>query len=213
MQSFQPLSRDARPSVHPNLLREVLGPESKIGAALIPSLFTAVVRAEEDGRSAPRRKTALLFLEWKRLFGQAVGIPTDRLEAFVRRQSETHGVRYESRIPCYLFALHTYIALVAKLVAALALPATKQDIRDTAVSLRERVRVVENGTIFANAGVVNMLAGDFFSWVADDPAWESVAEPLEALLESLARLSFDMTKERPDSVRDLFKGIYERFVP
>src|SRR5262245_30448475 len=121
MQSSQPIGHDCRPIVHPKLLREILGPESSIGAALIPLLFTAVMRAEEGRRNAtPQTRTALLFLEWQRLFGQAVGIPTDRLQAFVRRQSETHGVRYESKIPCYLFALHTYIALVAKLVAALA---------------------------------------------------------------------------------------------
>jgi N-6 DNA Methylase len=210
---LQLIGRDGRPMVHPKLLREMLGPESRIGAALIPSLFEAVVHAQEGRRSAPQTKTALLFLEWRRLFGQAVGIPTDRLQAFVRRHSETHKVHYESKIPCYLFALHTYIALVAKLVAALALPVTTQDIRDTAVSIRERVRVVEDGTIFSSAGVVNMLAGDFFSWVVDDPGWKSISEPLEDLLESLAQLSFDMTKKRPDSVRDLFKGIYEQFVP
>jgi len=203
-----PLSAE-RLTTHPKLLCEMIGPESKLGAALIPSLFSAVVRAED----APIGKTASLFLEWRRLFGQTVGIQTDRLEAFIRRQSDEHDVRYESRIPCYLFALHTYIALVAKLVAALALPATGQNIRDTAVSFRERLRVVEDGTIFSSAGVVNMLAGNYFSWVLDDPDWESISRPLEDLFENLARLSFDVTGKPPDSVRDLFKGTYEQFVP
>jgi hypothetical protein len=37
--------------------------------------------------------------------------------------------------------------------------------------------------------------------------------PFESLLSSLRGVSFDLTHKQPDSIRDLFKGIYEVFVP
>lgn len=200
-----------RPLVHPALLRCLVGPESAVGEKLIPALFTAVAAATAAGRG--QSGTALLFAEWRRLFGQAVGIPTDRLRAFLLRQSDAHGVPYGTDVPCYLFALHTHIALVAKLVAALALPHPSEDIRDAGVPLIERIRTLESGTLFADAGIVNMLGGDFFSWPAEDAAWPAIETPLAALLDQLGHMSFDMTHRDPGSVRDLFKGIYEQFVP
>ena len=207
------LLRDqGRPLVHPALVRTMVGPESQVGARLIPVLFRAVVVASTSS-AIGQSKTTLLFKEWSRLFGQAVGIPTDRLEAFLVRQSHAHCQAYDTDIPCYLFALHTYIATVAKLVSALALPRPSQDIRDTSVELRERMQTLEIGTLFEDAGITNMLTGDFFSWPIDDQAWSDIEPPLGDLLAHLSHLSFDMTRRNPESVRDLFKGIYEEFVP
>ena len=200
------------PLVHPGLLRAMVGPESEIGSSLIPALFSAVVAATIDD-SAGQTKTTLLFKEWNRLFGQAVGIPTDRLKNFLDRQSHAHQQPYDTHIPCYLFALHTFIATVAKLIAALALPRPSEDMKDATVDLKERMRALEAGTLFIDAGITNMLTGDFFSWPVDDPSWGSIETPLGDLLAQLGQLSFDMTKKNPETVRYLFKGIYEEFVP
>lgn len=208
------LIRDqGRPLVHPGILRTLVGPESEVGARLIPVLFNAVLSAASNSPGASQTKTTLLFKEWNRLFGSAVGIPTDRLQQFLARQAQAHGAAYERAVPCYLFALHTYIGLVAKLVAALALPNASQDIADHAVPLQRRLQALERGTLFSGAGIANMLSGDFFSWPVDDPAWGDIEPPLESLLLRLDQVSFDMTRKNPESVRDLFKGIYEEFVP
>ena len=209
---FVLLKNQGRPMVHPGLLRTMIGPESAVGTALIPALFEAIVAASQED-SVAQSKTALLFNEWRRMFGQALGVATDRLEQLLARQSLAHGQPYEKHVPCYLFALHTFIAVVAKLVSALALPGASQNIQEFHVSLRTRMRALENGTLFLNAGIENMLAGDFFSWPVDDQAWPSIEPPLNSLLTQLGQLSFDMTKRNPESVRDLFKGIYQEFVP
>ena len=75
------------------------------------------------------------------------------------------------------------------------------------------MRALEAGTLFIDAGITNMLTGDFFSWPVDDPSWGRIETPLGDLLSQLGQLSFDMTKKNPETVRDLFKGIYEEFVP
>lgn len=199
-----------QPLVHPALLRQHVGPESELGARLLPELFRAVLASSG---AEPATKTTLLFKEWRRLFGQAVGITTERLEEFLRRQAVAHTTRYEADVPAYLFALHTYIAIVAKLVAAFALPHPSQDITDSNVPLRQRLRSLEDGRLFADAGIANMLSGDFFSWYIDDPAWPQIQAAFNAVINRLRGISFDVTKKAPESIRDLFKGMYEVFVP
>jgi hypothetical protein len=221
----QPFDRDAaervlrllrdqgRPLVHPAILRQLIGPDSKIGAELIPELYRAIRAATPARGGAQQTKTTLLFKEWQRLFGQAVGIETERLAEYLAVQSRQHGERYNEDIPAYLFALHTYIAIVAKIVAAMALPDAAQDIADSVTPLRQRLRALESGQLFADAGITNMLTGDFFSWYADDASWPTMEAPFGGLLASLRGVSFDLTHKQPDSIRDLFKGVYEIFIP
>lgn len=208
------LRQQGRPLVHPAILRVLVSPESQIGANLIPRFFEAIIKADVLPANGHRQtKTGLLLTEWKRLFGQAVGIETERLEAFLESQVITHGARYRDNVPAYLFALHSYIALVAKLVAAMALPRASEDVANPTVPLRRRLRALETGQIFADAGVTNMLAGDFFSWYVDDEQWLTLESPIESLINRLRGISFDIPRKTPDSVRDLFKGIYQEFVP
>ena len=207
------LVNDGRPLVHPGLLRAMVGPESKVGSSLMSALFQAVLAADVRDLNSVQTKTTLLFREWKLLFGQAIGINTKALGDLLHRQSKSHGQPYNQHVSCYLFALHTVIALAVRLVSALALPSVSQDITDDNVDLKQRMLSLESGQMFASTGVSNMLSGDFFSWPADDPNWPIIQRPLQRLLSSLRNLSFDMTKKRPETVRDLFKGLYEDFVP
>jgi hypothetical protein len=207
---FRLLRDQGRPLVHPAILRQLIGADSDVGAQLIPELFHAAARAR--GRSQ-QSKTSVLFREWRRLFGQAAGVETERLASYLANQSRQHGEHYGRDIPAYLFALHTYIALVAKIVAAMALPNAAQEIGDGATPLRQRVQALESGRLFSDAGITNMLTGDFFSWYADDASWPSMETAFGALLGRLRGVSFDLTHKRLESIRDLFKGIYEVFVP
>lgn len=200
------LARDGTPLVHPALLSSLVGPESEIGARLLPALFRAVVAAEG-------RRTKLLFAEWRRLFGQVVGDEARQLTRLLERQGEAHGEPYATHPAAYFFALNTHIALVAKIVAALSLPGAGQDLADTSVPLRQRIEALESGRLFEGAGVIDMLVGDFFSWYRDRECWSELAPAVAALLARLGTVSFDVTRKSRESTRDLFKGMYETFVP
>ncbi len=206
------LRENGIPLVHATLLAQLVGPDSSIGSQLIPLLFQAVQNAEAlpGDRTS---KTKLLFLEWRRLFGQVVGTQSERLRGLLERQSEAHGQPYADNTPAYLFALNTYIALVAKLVAALSLPKGSEDLADPASSVADKIEVLESGRLFIDAGISNMLIGDFFSWYRDDPNWDTFAPPIQALITSLSSISFDVTRKDPNTTRDLFKGLYQTFVP
>lgn len=206
------LLEDGRPLVSPRVLAALVGPESAVGAAVIPRLFGAILASVREEREHTTH-TLLLFTEWRRLFGQVVGVQTEALRLLLEAQSREHGEPYGEHVPEYLFALNTYIALVAKFVAALALPQAAEDLADARVPLEQRIAALESGRLFADAGVSNVLLGDFFSWYATDPGWKELAPSLEVLVTRLTTISFDVTRKTPDSTRDLFKGLYQSFVP
>jgi hypothetical protein len=198
------------PLVHPLLLSERAGPTSGIGQALLPALFVAL---QDAVASRATNKTELLFTEWRRLFGQVVGDPSDRLRKHLTEIGNAHGQDYLSDAPAYLFALNTYIALVAKLVAALALPNASEDVSNPSVSIASRIRQLEFGQLFLESGITNMLNGDFFSWYVDDAQWDSFEDPLHDLINTLRGINFDVTRKTAESTRDLFKGLYMTFAP
>ncbi len=205
------LRDDGVPLVHPQLLRALVGPLSPVGAQLLPRFFDTLTTTTTA--RARTTKTQLLFVEWRRLFGQVVGIPSDRLKTHLSEVGAAHDRDYLKDPSAYLFALNTYIALVAKLVAALALPGATEDITATSVPVLERVRKIESGDLFRDAGILNMLNGDFFSWYVDDARWASFASSITDIIDTLRRVSFDVTRKDPQSTRDLFKGLYMTFAP
>ena len=205
------LKHNGRPIVHPQLIAAVAGPHSSFGASLIPAFFRSLQTATR--KEASTSKTFLLYTEWRRLFGQVAGTQSDRLRSLLREQERQHNSNYQQDPAAYLFSLNTYIALVAKLVASMAMPNAAEDVRDASVPITERIASLEDGTLFANSGVTNMVAGDFFSWYVDDPAWPLFSAEIDALVGVLAGINFDVSLKNPDATRDLFKGIYQQFVP
>lgn len=204
------LLEDGIPLVYPRLLSTLVGPYSQYGASLIPAFFKALIAAD---RSDQTTKTKLLYTEWKRLFGQVVGVQSDRLKELLERQGQAHGQRYDQNYAAYLFALNTYIALLAKLVAACSLPTATQNILDRSVPIRDRTASLESGDLFESAGILNMLSGDFFSWYHSDPNWLDFEGCIDGLVARLSGVNFDVRRKSADSTRDLFKGIYQTFVP
>lgn len=204
------IQSNGRPLVSQVVLAQEAGPDSALGAAIIPELFKASGAAEQ---AKPATKTTLLFAEWRRLFGQVIGVGDGPLREFIEGQSKKYAIDYAQNTPAYLFAVNTYIALLAKTVAACALPGAAEDIRDSAVSIKQRIGSLEDGSLFRHAGLTNMVSGDFFSWYADDVAWSNYAPQISAMIDQLADIDFDIAKKSPDTTRDLFKGIYETCVP
>lgn len=204
------LESNGRPLVHPQLLQALVGPDSEYGTSLIPELYASICKAEA---SPVTTKTKMLFSEWRRLFSQVVGFQPTHMKKLLERQELSHDQPYKENPAAYLFALNTYIAIIAKVVAACALPRASQDILEPGVPVAERLRAVETGELFEHAGILNMLSGDFFSWYLDDSDWPSYQPHLGAILGRLGGIDFTVSKKHADTTRDLFKGIYERFIP
>lgn len=100
-----------------------------------------------------------------------------------------------------LFVRHTYLALVARLVARFFLEPT--------VMLTRGVDLVEtiNGQFFRAQGIDNFIEDDFFTWILESQATGVPALDLVSkLAASLSTYDFDQTNQ------DLLKGLYEALV-
>jgi hypothetical protein len=195
------------PLVHPLLIAALAGPQTELGTEFIGLLFDRLVVPE------PSARTNLLFSEWRRLFGQAAGVQSDRLRAFLAEQGALSGRNYAEAPAAFLFALYTYVALVAKVVAALALSGASQNIADDAATIDQRLGALEGGELFTSAGITNMLEADFFSWYLNDDGWLDFRTPAREVISVLRAMNFDIGAKDPSSTRDLFKGLYQSFVP
>ena len=206
------LKEQGKPLVSPQLLRIELGIGSYVGKSLLPILFDAVLSSIKN-KTVSKSKTYLLFTEWSRLFGQAVGVSSDKLNTLLDDISTLHGKPYKENVPVYLFSLHTYLALIAKLVAAMSLPDASFQISDPNIPIKNRISLLESGALYEHYNVLNMMSGDFFSWYVDDVNWTGFEGKLVDIVELMRGMSFDVAKMTPESIRDLFKGLYQEIIP
>lgn len=204
------ISDGGRPLVSPLLLKQFIGPDTEVGRKLLPALFRSICQAQTSGSTT---RTKLIYTEWTRLFGQVDGTETERLARYLEDASRSHGIRYMDNPQAYVFALSTYIAIVAKVCAVYALASQSSDAISPSSNPRTFLKRIEDGGYFKIFGIINMLSTDFFSWYLGDDVSENLEEPLGVLLERLRTIDFDVTRKSPESVRDLFKGLYMEFTP
>jgi len=168
-----------------------------------------------------------LFKQWRIFFSQSI----DYSEAFgghklepLKRWADKAGLNIKTReeAESFFFVLHTYFALLVKLLAWLALsrhmavksgaPSFGELISTDGGMLRQRLKELEEGGIFRAYGLTNLLEGDFFAWYLyawDEPTENAIRELLRRLDEyDPATLSI-----HPEESRDLFKKLYHYLLP
>jgi len=176
----------------------------------IQSLYEAIITAEE---SAP----AAAFAQWRALFGTACGCDLDRPSQRLAKLAAGHGGPAEAR--AMLFALHTYYALLVKMLAAEAvaalrvLPGPLEKLRRATDSeqLRREMESLEAGDALRDLGLDGCFPPDPFSWYT--AAWSPGIEGLIRYL--AARLSqHDLaTLAQGHGGEDLLRELYQQLVP
>ncbi len=168
-----------------------------------------------------------LFEQWRLFFSEAIdyseafgGRKLEPLKKWVRKAG--FEVKSAQEAERFFFVLHTYFALLVKLLAWLALsrhlgvklgaPSFAGLTTADGETLRLRLQEMESGGIFRAYGILNLLEGDFFAWYLY--AWNEKIE--SALREILKRLDeYDPTTLTllPEETRDLFKKLYHYLLP
>lgn len=170
---------------------------------------------------------AKLFEQWRLFFSEAI----DYSEAFGGRKLEPlkkwvrkAGLKIETPAEAerFFFVLHTYFALLVKLLAWLALsrhmggkmgaPSFASLTSADGETIYRSLQEMESGGIFRAYGILNLLEGDFFAWYLY--AWNDKIEA--ALREIIKRLDeYDPTTLTllPEETRDLFKKLYHYLLP
>lgn len=195
-------------------LADKFGPNSKIARQAVSAFADALEYWGERAR--------VFFNEWKRLFGIVYG------EQFSSHQAEEaialtklYGVGRETDFQELLFSVHTYFALLMKLIAAELISLkeitfsssyAQQLVHTTKDELKSRLTDMEDGGIYAKRGIMNFLEGDFFRWYL-----ESLSPRLEEAIREIARRLSEFepatTTIDPEATRDLLKKLYQYLVP
>jgi len=175
----------------------------------------------------PESMVAKLFQQWKLFFSEAI----DYKEAFGGRKLEPlkkwvakAGISVETpeEAERFFFALHTYFALLVKLIAWLALsrhlgpkvgvPLFGELQGLPSDELRDRLHKMEQGGIFRDFGIENLLEGDFFAWYLY--GWnEAMEQAIRELILRLAQYDPTTLSIDPDETRDLLKKLYHYLLP
>jgi SAM-dependent methyltransferase len=196
----------------------------RILRALYGGLTTALRRNAQNHPAKPMVDN--LFRQWQTFFSQSI----DYSEAFGGRKLEPlqkwarkAGIDIKSAEEAerLFFVIHTYFALLAKLLGYLAVsrvlahglgaPPLGQWLSDSK-TLQKQLRNLESGGIFRQLRIVNLLEGDFFAWYLY--AWNNhIERALRGILQRLDEYDPTTLALVPEETRDLFKQLYHYLLP
>ncbi len=195
-------------------LAEGFGPQSDLSRDGIRALCAALA-----GDDSPEPQVA--FETWRRLVSGACGHDIERPSPAPDALTECYGLGGADFRPAQmLFALHTYYALVVKLLVwqivgsahGLSTSAGRLGRVRSGARLRQQVRNVEAGRLLQALNVAGSCKEDLFAWYLD--AWD---KPIERTVRRLAcllgRYDADAVCDDPGASRDLLKSLYESLFP
>ena len=211
---FRYLRALGRRPLQAEVLADVFGPGSSVAQQIVAALYKAL-----EGTSSHRVQT--LYRQWEHVFGITYGEETAKAERDVPELAAGYALPEDAKLKPSLFVVHTYFALIMKLLAAEILALQEGSLSRSllaelpgldSTSLRARLIRLEAGEDYHVHGIHNFLEGDFFRWYLD--AWdEAVGESLQALASSLAEFEPTTPTLRPEEARDLLKKLYQYLVP
>ncbi|MBN1639497.1 MAG: N-6 DNA methylase [Ignavibacteriales bacterium] len=199
-------------------LANKFGPKSKIAQETI----TAFINALNNWGDETHKNT--YFNEWKRLFGIVYGekfsdtTQKKELTALSNEYNLSNNIDFQK----LLFCVHTYFALIMKLIAAeiLTLKVTSfnttlsnQFTHATSDELLKLLEDIENGGIYSRRGIRNFLEGDFFRWYLyafDSP---ELQDSIKNITRCLSEFEPATTTIDPFATRDLLKKLYQYLIP
>lgn len=166
-----------------------------------------------------------LFEQWKAFFGAVTGFEENskplRNRPELRQFASGMGLDVQTvKPPRLFFTVHTYFALLIKLIAYYALSrfasgfgtrfGSMYHLSDN--ELKREMGELEQGGIFRTLGIQNFLEGDFFKWYLH--TWDAnVAKAIRTLLERLKDYDPGTLEVSPEQTRDLLKKLYHRLMP
>ena len=205
----------SRPALTADNLARKFGSESKITHTTV----LAFINALEDW--GERTYILTFFNEWKRIFGIVYGehfAGEEKILEFAR----TYKIPKEINFQELLFAIHTYFALLMKLIAVELITLRDTSLSSSFVSelanlsddeLKRKLEEIEDGGIYTNKGITNFLEGDFFRWYLDAFDSPELCDAVREVARALSEFEPATSVLDPLSTRDLLKKLYQYLVP
>jgi hypothetical protein len=204
-----------------NLIRDFCGSEAD------GVLFRTARILDGILAKTPHPKTLMLKSEWEEMFRLSHDDLSQQKRIEERRSAlaSIFGLGQMTASTEYrtLFALQTAYAIVLKFIAFRVVsdvylgkmePEFKSLAGSTASALRMFCSRLEDGEVFRDLGILNLLEGDFFSWYSDPQQWtDDSARCVRELLEVLARYEDAASVFSSERAHDLFRGLYQAAMP
>jgi hypothetical protein len=211
------LDRDDRIELTAQNVVDDFGPGSAVASTLLGALWCHL----NASLAAHVNRVEMLYTEWNDLFEQSTSlgrIGQARLDTYL----QSIGLPLGADPTRVLFVLHTYHALVFKLLAAelvlanALVPGTRSGycfgvsaLNDTAL-VASLERDIEESELFRQVNVLNFVEGTFFAWYLVSPPTRLV----EAIRNVMQRLSlYRLTGLQLGRTRDIVKRVYQQLVP
>jgi type I restriction-modification system DNA methylase subunit len=166
-------------------------------------------------------KAQVFFNQWKILFGEVCGNDVNNLSDKLNKLAEFYLVKGKTQPAQLLFAVHTYYAILIKLLASeivsffnpwMTRQVEKLQSADSSAKLKRELEELEHGGVFYTLGITNFLEGDLFAWYL--AAWTAFVEKLvRAMLTKLDLYNPGTFSEDPAQSRDLLKKLYQQLFP
>ena len=191
------------------------GPKSDMAVSMVNVFYGKVVSSKSP-------KVEALFNDWKRLFSQVCSYSPEKLKGLEAEYELSGKVDYSA----LLFAVHTYYALVMKLLAAEVaylfgagkwLKSYVAELEDANMkgldSFKRSLEDLESGGVFKKfLNITNFIEGDYFSWYLEELDHET-SNKIADLAKRLADYEPATPVLEPEYTRDLLKRLYQNLVP
>ena len=198
----------------PEYLHGDFGSGSPVAQEGVRALYEEILTAENP-------KAQVFFNQWKILFGEVCGYDVENLSDKLKKLAEFYVVKGKPQPAPLLFAVHTYYAILIKLLAAeivsffnpwMPRQVEKLQSATTPAKLKRELEELERGGIFHQMGITNFLEGDLFSWYL--PVWSDPIEKLvRKMITKLDEYNPGTFSEEPEQSRDLLKKLYQQLFP
>jgi len=193
------------------------GPQSELAQKAV----SALVNAFEYWGDQTHIRT--FYNEWKRLFGIVYG---EQFSGPHKKEEETlleiYKIREKIKFQELLFTIHTYFAILIKLIAAELLTLRETSFvsslsselaHDSYDILKKKIEDIENGGVYARKVITNFLEGDFFRWYIYTFESPQLKDAIKEIARALSEFEPATSFLDPASTRDLLKKLYQYLVP
>lgn len=204
----------------PENLVDDFGPKNIRAQRAVRALYTAL-------HGTKHALVEKLFDQWRLFFSEATDYKEwsgkieskSEFRSFVSSLWTKEQIKHLDAAKVF-FVLHTYYALLIKLVASLAAARFAGGISTPLSSLaskkgddlKQSMASLERGGLFREYGIRNFLEGDFFGWYL--PAWnEEIEDAVSDLIKRLADYDPGTLELAPENARDLLKKLYHYLLP
>jgi hypothetical protein len=197
-------------------LASSFGPSSNSARSVIAMLSESLAGRVQDDR------IDTLYREWRRSLDVAYGDLDSVAGELAEVLREAYDLHVNRSVGEYLFSVHTYFALVARLLAIEVLAISTREIRHQPTNwealdddpLTRRLQELEDGRIPSGLDIQNLFEGDVFSWYLDATVGNvDLLNGIRQILATMSTLAFPRVAYGIAPANDILRDLYQVLVP